>query len=87
MCGQAEPWRSEVLGRGFAVSSPRARHSSLGLRSARPLASQYLMEKSLNCGGAGGGRDEREKERERERETGRRGRKGQKEKKNLEALP
>lgn len=56
-----------------------------GLPSAQPSASLDLMEKSLNCGGAGGqegGRDEREKKRERERGGGE---KGQKEKKNLEA--
>lgn len=49
MCGQTEPWRSKVLGRGFAVSSPQA--SAL---LSSPSASLDLMEKSLNCGEAGG---------------------------------
>ncbi len=51
-----------------------------GLQSAQASASLDLMEKSLNCGGAGGregGRNEREKEKERDMEEGEKRTKGE----------
>ncbi|CAB1433213.1 unnamed protein product [Pleuronectes platessa] len=36
VCGPTEPGRSEVLGRGFAVSCPQACCSSLGRRALSP---------------------------------------------------
>lgn len=78
MCGQTEPRRSEVL-EGVCCELSSGSVLLSGLPSAQPSASLDLMEKSLNCGGAGGqegGRDEREKKREREG-RGRKGTKGE----------
>lgn len=43
VCGQTESCRSEVLGKGFAVSSPQA----------QCVVHHTLMESKLSCGGRG----------------------------------
>lgn len=79
VCGQTEPRRSKVLERVCCELSSGSALLS-GPQSAQPPASLDLMEKSLNCGGAGGQRACRMRGRKRERQGGGGEEKGQKEK-------